>query len=553
MIILTLFAFLAGIVTILSPCILPLLPIILATSVAGRVKDTSRPFGIIVGFVGSFTFFTLFLSTLVRLIGVPADALRTFSVIIITIFGLSLLIPRAQLLMESLFSRLANLMPNTVSKSGFWGGIIIGLSLGLLWTPCVGPILASVISLAITGTVTFNAFLITLAYTLGTAIPMLLVIKGGQNVLTRVPWLLKNTRKIQQVFGLVMIITALGIASGVDRNFQTYILTKFPQYGVGLTKLEDNVLVSRELDSLSSVPSAQGKTEAPELIAGGSWFNSNPLTLKELRGKVVLVDFWTYTCINCQRTFPYLKEWDKKYRDKGLVIIGVHSPEFEFEKNKINLQQAISYFGITYPVMQDNNFATWQAYGNRYWPAKYFVDKDGKIRATHFGEDDYDTSEKIIQDLLKETGANINMDINNPETRTYTNTPETYLGHLRIDNFASPQKLVKDQFSSYTFPAYLSDNTFAIEGMWLISGEYANPKAGGKLEFKYDAKSVYLVMRNSGKPAKVKVFLDNELVQTITITADQLYTLVDLESPGRHLLRLEFEDDNTQLFAFTFG
>lgn len=553
MLILILFAFLAGIVTILSPCILPILPIILASSVPGKGKDTSRPVGIIVGFVVSFTFFTLFLSLLVKSFGIPADALRSLSVFIIAVFGLSLLIPRAQLFMEFLFVRLANLMPSTAGKTGLSGGIIIGLSLGLLWTPCVGPILASVISLAISGTVTFNAVVITLAYALGTAIPMFLIILGGQNVLSRVPWLLKNTGKIQKAFGVVMIMTALGIALGVDRNFQTYILTKFPQYGVGLTKLEDNALVRSRLDSLSSVPSAIGRTEAPELILGGQWFNSNPLTLKELRGKVVLVDFWTYTCINCQRTFPYLKEWDKRYRDKGLVIIGVHSPEFEFEKNKTNVQQAISYFGINYPVMQDNNFATWKAYNNRYWPAKYFIDKEGKIRATHFGEGDYDASEKIIQDLLKETGAQIEMDINNAESKVYTNTPETYLGHLRIDNFASPQKITKDKYSSYTFPSYLSENSFAIEGEWLISGEYASPKAGGKLEFKYDAKSVYLVMRNSGKSAKVKVFLDNELVQIITITADQLYTLVDLDSPGRHLLRLEFEDNNVQLFAFTFG
>src|SRR3989339_1264536 len=299
MIILIAFAFLAGIVTILSPCILPIFPIILSSTIGGQNTGKSRPMGVVIGFVLSFTFFTLFLSTIVRLSGISADALRLVSVLVIAGFGVSLLIPQFQVLLERLFSKLAGFIPNSQGKTGFGGGLLIGFSVGLLWTPCVGPILASVISLAITGTVTFDAFLITLAYSFGTSIPMFLIMHGGQNALRRIPWLLSNLGRIQKLFGILMIMTAIGIFFNVDRRFQTYILNTFPQYGAGLTKLEDNELVRNILDKKSGNevesddaakfeldPKALKYAKAPEIIPGGFWFNSEPLTLQELRGKV---------------------------------------------------------------------------------------------------------------------------------------------------------------------------------------------------------------------------------------------------------------------------
>ncbi len=532
MIVLLFFAFLAGIVTILSPCILPILPIILATSVTDE-SSKRRPYGIVLGFILSFTFFTLFLSSLVKLIGVNAEVLRSFSVIVIGMFGLSLLTPKFQVMTEALFSRLANFMPSSVGKTGFGGGVVIGLSLGLLWTPCVGPILASVISLAITGTVTTDAFFITLVYSLGTAIPMYLVITLGRNLFTRVPWLLSNTLMIQKIFGFIMIIVAFAIYRGYDRNFQTYVLTKFPKYGAGLTKFEDRAFVKESLEDMAK-PKIDLKKEgnlAPELKVGGAWFNSDPLTMKELKGKVVLVDFWTYTCINCIRTLPYLKSWHAKYSDKGLVIIGVHAPEFEFEKDAINVQKAIADFGIKYPVMQDNDFSTWRAYRNNYWPAKYLIDKDGNIRYTHFGEGDYDETELAIQELLSEAGAEITTTPSNPLTPTYGRTPETYLGSERSGN---------ESYVTYS-------------GKWIQSKEFTNPSGGSKLRLEFNAKSVYLVMRNTGSPAIVKVYVDGVYSKDIVIDKDMLYTLVDLDAPGRHTLELEFVDDHAELFAFTFG
>lgn len=575
MFILVVFAFLAGIVTILSPCILPVLPIVLSSTIGGKKTGISRPVGVVLGFIASFTFFTLFLSTIVKISGVSSSVLRTISVFVIAGFGISLLVPKFQILIEKIFSRLSGFLPRSNIQSGFAPGLLIGFSLGLLWTPCVGPILASVISLAITGTVTFDAFVITIAYSLGTAIPMFLIMIGGQNMLQKVPWLLSNTARIQKAFGILMIITAIGIYYNVDRKFQTYLLDIFPQYGVGLTKFEDNIIVKKELDKVDQEKIDEIKLGkpmpdlnqpkgpiAPDLIPGGIWFNSKPLTIAELKGKVVIIDFWTYTCINCQRTFPYLKKWWENYKDKGLVIIGVHSPEFEFEKDKNNLSKAITDFGLTYPIVQDNDFATWRAYENNYWPAKYIIDKDGVIRYTHFGEGSYDETEKVIQDLLKETGAkDVSSEINNPTYQVQTKTPEIYLGFSLIDNFASSEPIKRNVLATYTSPTNLGSNQISYEGNWNVMEEYANPQKGAKLILNFESKEVFLVMRAKGNSAKIKVYIDDKLQYfgednkngTVTIDSDRLYKLINLPGSSRHNLRIEFEDNNAELFAFTFG
>lgn len=572
MIVLIGFAFLAGVITILSPCILPILPIILSSTVdTGRL----RPFGVVTGFIFSFTFFTLFLSTIVKLSGIPAESLRFVSIFILILFGVSLFIPQAQILTEKLFSKLTQFVPNGQSKHGFFGGFLIGLSIGLLWTPCVGPILASVISLALSGSVTTEAVFITLAYALGTAIPMFIIMQGGSTALQKVPWLLQNSSKIQKAFGVLMVLTAIGIFFNIDRKFQTFVLNTFPQYGSGLIKFEDNQTVINQLDKLNapavdesqmgkpmSALEAQKGPVAPEIIPGGEWLNSQPLTLAELKGKVVLIDFWTYSCINCQRTMPYLRNWWSKYQDQGLVIIGVHSPEFEFEKSLANLTKASKDFDLQYPIVQDNDFATWRAYDNRYWPAKYLIDKDGFIRYTHFGEGDYDETEQMIQTLLKESGAkNLSIEISNPDYQIYSNTPELYLGYGRIEYLSSPEKIVKDGLSFYTIPKNIPANHFAFSGQWNLMNEYANPQTGAALELNFDSKEVFLVMRSKQDQAKVKVYLDGKQQflgadvkdGIVTVSSDTLYKLINLETPGKHRLKLEFMDSNAELYAFTFG
>ncbi len=569
------FAFLAGVITILSPCILPILPIVLSGSVGGGKR---KPQGIVTGFVLSFTFFTLFLSALVKATGVSADFLRGFSIVIILLFGISILLPQFQVLMEKMFSKLSNRFAVQGVHQGFGGGVLVGLSLGLIWTPCVGPIIASVITLAATSQVGFAAFFITFAYSLGTAIPMFAIMYGGRGLLRKVPWLLPNTEKIQKAFGIFMIITAIGIFFNVDRKFQTYILETFPQYGTGLTKLEDNDAVKKQLDKLFQKDSKDssgsiGKPTfdmqkgpiAPEIIPGGVWLNSKPLKMKDLRGKVVLVDFWTYSCINCQRTMPYLKDWYAKYKDKGFVIIGVHSPEFEFEKSEKNVAQALKDFGLKYPVVQDNNFDTWKAYGNRFWPAKYLVDKDGYVRYTHFGEGDYAETEKVIQDLLKETGQIVNVEIKN-ETSSGGQavlSPEGYLGYQRMLDLMGSGKADPGE-QQFALSENINPNKFSFGGTWNVKKESSVAVDDAVLAYNFNASKVFLVMNPGAASGKIKVYLDGKLLDQkfagkdvkngyVLIDSDRLYELIDLKgNPGNHLLRIEFTS-GVEVFAFTFG
>lgn len=567
MLLLSLFAFIGGFVTILSPCILPILPIVLSSAIGGKRK----PFGIITGFIFSFTFFTLALTYLVNLFDLDPSFLRTLAVIVIFLFGLSLVIPWFQKKIELLFSRFASRAPST-NNQGFLGGVLVGLSIGIIWTPCVGPILASVITLALTESVTLNSVIITLAYAAGTAIPMFAILVGGRKLLDSIPGLNRNLGNIQKAFGVLMILTAIGIYFNVDRSFQAWVLNTFPQYGTGLTSIEDNDLVKQELDKLDGEQESLNKPTnnqalvdnegvAPEIIPGGEWFNTDPLKLADLKGKVVVVDFWTYTCINCIRTLPYLNSWHEAYADDGLVIIGVHTPEFEFEKDADNLAEAIADFDIKYPVVQDNDYSTWRAYKNRYWPAKYIIDKNGLIRYHHFGEGEYDETEAIIRELLAEDGSQVTGSANAPdEGQNYARTPETYLGYGRMQYLTSKQNVIPGAAYGYSY-AQPSENRFSFEGEWKVLEEYAQASEGSKLYLNFEAKDVYLVMMNTtNQSAQVEVTLDTEDglgtdVQdgVVSIEENRLYDLVNLKSPGRHVLQIEFLDPGIQVFAFTFG
>ncbi|HCR81469.1 MAG TPA: hypothetical protein DIV47_03255 [Candidatus Pacebacteria bacterium] len=574
MAILIFFAFLAGIVTILSPCILPVLPIVLAGSVGEGKK---RPLGIVAGFVLSFTFFTLFLTILISRLGVSADALRNVAVVVILFFGASLLLPQLQVWLEKLFSRFSQLAPRE-QKDGFGGGFLLGISLGLLWTPCVGPILASVISLALIGSVTSTALLITLAYALGTGLPMLAITYGGRRLLDKTPWITKNLKRIQQLFGVVMILTALAIYLQWDRRFQTWILTVFPNYGVGLTQLENIDAVKARLQRLNGVtdedmgrPLFEMKEEkvypvAPELAGGTQWINSVPLRFDDnLQGKVVLVDFWTYSCINCIRTFPHLISWYEKYQDQGLVIVGVHSPEFEFEKSQANVMAAMEDYGITYPVVMDNDFRIWRAYHNRYWPAHYLVDKEGRIRYTHFGEGKYEETENKIRELLGEEALPANGVVADT-TPTRPQTPETYLGYTRAAAYTLENRLSRNQVAEYDFTASLPADAVGLKGNWLVSEEYISAQAtGASVSLNFLAQTVHLVLAPEGSEGKIEVLLDGRPLPRqywtddinesgfILVDESRKYDILDLGGDyGRHTLELKF-DAGVAAYAFTFG
>lgn len=570
MLVLLVFAFLGGVVTILSPCILPILPIVLSGSIA---EGRKRPWGIVTGFILSFTFFTLFLTALVNALGISPDKLRGVSVFIIFLFGLSLLIPRIQGVMERGIS-LLNLKTPKAAGTGFRSGFLVGLSLGLIWTPCVGPILASVISLALTGTVTGSAFFITLAYAMGTAIPMLTIMYGGRQLLVRVPGLMRNTGRIQKAFGVLMILTAIAIYFNYDRKFQSFILDVFPNYGAGLTSFENADIVQKNLDTMTP---AQGNSEdafvAPELILGGEWLNSEPLTLAGLRGKkIVLLDIMTYSCINCIRTFPYANEWWRKYKDKGLVIIGIHTPEFEFEKNPDNVRRALKEFGIEFPVMQDNNYATWNAYRNRYWPRKYLIDINGRVIYDHVGEGEYDETERRIQDALKERARILGENLDVPASGQTTvneaenlsvGSPETYFGSARNQYLGNGTPGESGRFD-LTIPSAIQSNTLYLGGTWDFVDEFAQTAAkGNKILFHYKAKDVYFVA-GAKLPATITVRQDGKLIGasggadiseggTAVIQEERLYHLISNDESEEHTLEIDIDSIGLQVFTFTFG
>ena len=568
MVLLLLFAFIAGIVTVLSPCILPVLPIVLSGSVGGKLK----PYGVVSGFILSFTFFTLFLSSIVQSTGISANALRLFSVVVITSFGLSLLIPQTQIFLEKLFSTFSKFAPKK-QHGGFGGGLLVGFSLGLIWTPCVGPILASVISLAITGSVSSAAALITIAYSIGTALPMLAIAIGGNQLLRKVPWLVRNTAKIQKAFGMVMIATGMAILFNFDRTFQVFILETFPQYGSGLTSFENNTIVNDQLEKLSRIDTTEFEALgtdkyplAPEIIPSGDWFNSEPVTISGSRGRVVLVDFWTYSCINCIRTLPYLRSWHDKYADKGLVILGVHSPEFEFEKSSSNLQTAIDDFALEYPIVQDNQFETWQAYKNRFWPAKYLIDKQGQIRYTHFGEGAYEQTENMIRELLGEKSLPAALEIDDQKS-SREKTSETYLGYKRAKAYTVENLPVPDISTKYQFTT-LSDDQLGLRGQWTVRDDFITAdELGASVSLNFIAQQVHLVLEPSdaavpqtisvllnGEPLAKKYWTDDFNVEgKIPIDKARKYDLIDLGSDyGRNVITLTF-DEGVSAFAFTFG
>ncbi len=573
MLLLLVFAFLAGIVTILSPCILPVLPIVLSGSLASGRR---RPLGIVTGFVVSFTFFTLMLTAIVKATGISSDALRIVAVAVIALFGFSLLLPQTQAILEKITTKLSGITPRTSDTTGYWGGLIVGLSLGLIWTPCVGPILAAVITLAITQTVNAQSFLITFAYSLGSALPMLGITYGSQKLLKEISFFHKYTAQIQKGFGVVMILTALAIYLNLDRQFQTWVLVKFPAYGTGLTAIENNASVQKQLDQLRGAGSqnispssnsdllSQPKVQAPDFTGGGNWLNSQPLSLKkELKGKVVLVDFWTYSCINCLRTLPYLKDLYANYKDKGFVLVGVHSPEFEFERVTANVTKAVTDLGITYPVVQDNDFKIWQAYTNQYWPAHYLIDKDGFIRYTHFGEGNYVETENAVRALLDEQPVNKS----EPASQYRSTTPETYLGYTRGQSYTYQNDIRRDSAQTYHTDKSLEDDAVGLSGDWQVKSEQILAKTdGATLKINFKAQQVYLVMANPNNVSgKVVVTLDGSALPEKYLTGDmdktgavlikdpRKYDLIDLKDDyGRHELEITFPA-GVEAYAFTFG
>jgi cytochrome c biogenesis protein CcdA/thiol-disulfide isomerase/thioredoxin len=539
-------AFVAGVVTAVSPCVLPVLPIVLAGGATGGKR---RPYAIIAGLVASFTVFTLTATALLSALGLPDDLLRNLAIAVVLVVGLSLLwVPLGELLSRP-FQALSRRRPGDVGS-----GFVLGISLGLIFTPCAGPVIGAVATVAATQDLGLDAVLITLAYGLGAGMVLLGVAIGAQRGMNLKP-VRAHASLVRRALGVAVLAVAVLMIYGVDRDLRTRV----PEYTKALQAFEESAAAQSEIDDLVGTPGLAREERlddygaAPDFAAIQEWVNSPPLTMAGLRGKVILLDFWTYSCINCLRTLPYIRAWHEEYRDDGLVIVGVHTPEFAFEREADNVRRAVRDHQIEYPVALDNDFGTWEAFQNRYWPAKYFVDRRGRLRYVHFGEGDYQESERGIRELLAESSSGpLVSDALEDETPSGPQTPETYLGYQRLDRFVG-SRLLPDQEAEYSVPAFVPLHGVAYGGRWTVEGERIVAGSDARLRLNFHGSNVFLVLGTDGEWETVEVTLDDQPVGTVQVTQDDLYTLARIPGDkGNHVLDLSFSP-GTEAYAFTFG
>jgi cytochrome c biogenesis protein CcdA/thiol-disulfide isomerase/thioredoxin len=525
-------AFAAGVITVFTPCILPVLPIVLA----GGAGTKRRPYAIAAGLVTTFTAFLLAGAWLWGLLGIGKQHQIQIGAVLLGLLAVTLIVPK---LGEWLERPLAFMTRRRVGDAG--GGFLLGASLGLVFIPCGGPVLAALTSNVARDRVGGWLVVIAIAYAIGAALPLLAIAAGSRRVALSFR---RHAQAVRVAGGVLMAAAAVVIYNGWAESLQT----KVPGYAQWVQDaIEGNGQAKDKLASLSGHKSSAKKyAEAPDLQGISAWINSPPLTMQELRGKVVLVDFWTYSCINCLRTLPYLESWDRRYRSKGLVILGVHSPEFAFEHSLANVRAAVKRLGVRYPVALDNDFGTWNAYQNQYWPADYLIDRNGHVRDAHFGEGAYAETEHKIRQLL---AMPLPPALDQPDrTPTELRTPETYLGYARIENYdGSP--LRTDEAAKYTFPRALPGDSFAYAGTWTVEGERILAGSGARLRLNFLARSVHLVLGGRGR---VDVKLNGHELRTVPVTADKLYTLVTQKTAREGLLELRFTP-GLSAYAFTFG
>jgi cytochrome c biogenesis protein CcdA/thiol-disulfide isomerase/thioredoxin len=600
MIVLVCFAVLAGAGTALSPCALPVLPALLS---AGGVGGRRRPLGVVLGLSVTFTVTIVGLANVVDGVGLGNDPLRDVAIVVLLVFGLALLVPDAAARLEAPLSRIARVGVGGIRATkgdGFRSGLLIGGALGFIYTPCASPILAAVISVS---AASGRTIVLAVAYAAGSAAVLLALALGGRRVFERVRHAGRGPM-LGRVLGAVMILTAVAIITNLDVNFDQFVAEKIPNVnltaslecsktvtgrlheitghgtkfvpkngvsdceGSGTSKLRVAAHDASQTELLADAHKLEDLGPAPEFADTQDWFNTpddQPLTLAKLRGRVVLIDFWTYTCINCIRTLPYLKAWNAAYAKDGLTIVGVETPEFAFEKIASNVKDAIEQFGLRYPVVQDNDMGTWNAYDNQYWPADYLIDSSGQVRYATFGEGDYGKTETAIRALLAEAGYQVGAKSRPAGVITPSEeaTPESYTGTARAQGF------VKGPYTGthdYGPPpsSELPLNELAYSGTWRIGEQPAEAIAAAGINLHFEAKNVYLVLSSQNeRPLHVQVMLDGHPISAadsgadvhdgvVTVTRQRLYSLVSLRNDQSHELQLRFQN-GLVAYDFTFG
>ena len=600
-------AYLGGVLTILSPCVLPVLPFVFAR--AGR-PFASSILPMLLGMASTFAA----VATLAAVGGgwvVQANQYgRIAALVLLAAFGLLLLWPQLADHLTRPLVALGNRLSASAGSDGergsIIGSVVLGVAVGFLWAPCAGPILGLILTgAALQGPNAQTSFLL-LMYAAGAVTSLALALLVGGRVFQFLKQSLGAGEWVRRALGVAVLAAVVAIALGLD----TGLLTRL---SIASTSSIEQALVEKA-GPVNARPGASAAMSGGDAVTGGAmnggaamtggagammsahnsgglpvegeippltgavaWLNSPPLTPESLHGKVVLVDFWTYSCINCLRTLPYVRAWANKYKDHGLVVIGVHTPEFAFEKNLDNVRRAVKDLQITYPVAVDNNYAVWGAFYNNYWPADYFVDAAGQIRAHEFGEGDYDKSEHLIQTLLTQAGfANIPTGLVDVQGKgveaaadaEQVQSPETYIGYERAQNFSGAGGFTKDRASTYTVAPPAQLNQWGLGGVWTVAGEKAVlDGAPGRIVFRFHARDLHLVLGPTadGKPVHFHVLLDGKPpgdhhgvdVDTSgagTVDSQRLYQLIRQSGPVQdHTFTIEFEHAGVQAFSFTFG
>jgi cytochrome c biogenesis protein CcdA/thiol-disulfide isomerase/thioredoxin len=582
--------FLAGVLTILSPCILPVLPFVF-TRADRKFSTNGLPMliGMAITFAGVATLAAVGGSWVVRF----NQFGRTLALVLLAAFAATLLSRRLADALARPFVALGNLLIQSEGaasgRDGIVTSLLLGVATGLLWAPCAGPILGLLLTGAALSGPTPRTTLLLFAYAAGAATSLAAAILVGGRLVAALKRSLGAGEWLRRALGVAVLVAVAGIALGWDGS----VLTRLSQGSTD--RLEQSLLAyegrggalaaepgaGAQVPAAGSGPSAvaavaQSEGPMPSLAGATGWLNGPPLTRESLRGKVVLIDFWTYSCINCLRTLPYVKRWYDTYKDHGLVVIGVHAPEFAFERDPDNVRRAVGELGIRYPVAIDDDYAIWRGFSNQYWPAHYFIDAEGRIRGHHFGEGDYEGSERIIRELLTQAGykdlpplrkAPAAAGIEAAPDMAHVSSEETYIGYRRADGFRSPGGFADDRSKSYALPASLALNEWGLLGRWTDDPEKAVLDAApGKIEFRFLARDLHLVLGPPGdKPVRFRVRLDglapgaNHGVDTDAegngvIREQRLYQLIRQTTPGApRTFSIEFLDAGAQAYSFTFG